>query len=239
MGHTIVHVDDDPTILRLVALAFEKAGHQIVSMTDAERAERKIRELKPHLLICDISMPFMDGFELVAKLRTGDGAVNAPVIFFSAVGGDDVVLRAFEMGAVDFVRKPASIVELQARVDARLARAGGNGSSEVNYKPDLRGNLSLMSVADLLTAAESAQKSAELRVKSGAQTGEIRICRGNIVDGRFAEHTGEKAVYRMAALSDGQFEMSLLPDDMVTGPLNVQPRFALMEAARLLDEGTI
>lgn len=233
MPHTIVHVDDDPTILKLVALTFEKAGHRVVSITDSETAAAEIRRLNPALLICDISMPSVNGFELVASLRQGPEPFHSPVIFFSAVGGDDVVLKAFALGAVDFVRKPASLVELQARVEARLA----NGTPRP--APDLRGSLALLSVADLLTAAEAASKTARLLIHSDGRTGEITLKSGNIVSGTFGGESGDRAVYRIVGLTVGDFEMSLLEPATVSGPLEMPPRFALMEAARLKDEGVI
>lgn len=234
MGYKIVHVDDDPTILRVVAKAFEMAGHKVVSIPEAEAAAGRIRNEKPDLLICDINMPQVDGFQLVGQLRAGPDPVNVPVIFFSAVGGDEVVCRAFELGAIDFVRKPASLVELQARVDARLA-ARSQGSS----KSDLRGTLALMSVADLLTAAENAKKSAVLTIRSKNQLGEIRLRSGKIVDAWTGSLKGEDALYRLVMLQDGEFEMRLGSDGDAPGPLDLQPQFALIEAARLKDEGRL
>lgn len=214
-------------------MAFEKSGHRVVSLSEAPAAPAKIRETRPDLIICDISMPAVDGFQLIGQIRRPPDPVEAPVVFFSAVGGDEVVCRAFELGAVDFVRKPASVVELLARVSARLSRPGAG------RKADLRGNLSLMTVADLITAAESARKSAELKVTHNGQPSEIRLRNGRIVSASHNGESGERALYRIIALPDGEFEMTIISGDGITGPLNLEPRFALMESARLKDEGLI
>ncbi len=115
----ILAVDDDPQALRYVHDALTMAGYAPVVTGDPDEALRLMAERRPRLALLDLIMPETDGVELMqAILDTED----VPVIFLSAYGQDDVVARAFDMGASDYVVKPYSPTELAARIRAALRR---------------------------------------------------------------------------------------------------------------------
>ena len=115
----VLAVDDDPQALRYVRDALSKAGYTPVVTGDPEEALRLVEEEKPHLALLDLMLPGTDGIELMRDiLETAD----VPVIFLSAYGRDELIARAFDMGAADYVVKPFSPTELAARIRAALRR---------------------------------------------------------------------------------------------------------------------
>ena len=123
----ILAVDDDPQALRYVRDALAKAGYAPVVTGDPEDVPRLMEEERPHLVLLDLMLPGSDGIELMkAILKKSD----VPVIFLSVYGQDDVVARAFDMGATDYVVKPFSPTELAARIRAALRRRAGPYGAE-------------------------------------------------------------------------------------------------------------
>ena len=115
----VLAVDDDPQALRYVRDALTKAGYAPIVTGDPDDVPRLMEEEKPHLALLDLMLPGSDGIELMQDiLKTAD----VPVIFVSVYGQDDVVARAFDMGATDYVVKPFSPTELAARIRAALRR---------------------------------------------------------------------------------------------------------------------
>ena len=115
----ILAVDDDPQALRYIRDAIVKAGFMPIVTGDPEDVPRLMSQEKPHLVLLDLMLPGSDGIELMNDiLRTQD----LPIIFVSVYGQEDVVARAFDMGASDYVVKPFSPTELAARIRAALRR---------------------------------------------------------------------------------------------------------------------
>ena len=115
----ILAVDDDPQALRYIRDALAKAGYAPIVTADPQEALRLMEETQPHLALLDVMLPGTDGVALMQQLlRIGD----APVIFLSAYGQDKTMVRALDMGAVDYVVKPFSPTELAARIRAALRK---------------------------------------------------------------------------------------------------------------------
>jgi two-component system alkaline phosphatase synthesis response regulator PhoP len=116
----ILIVDDEKQLVSLVKLHMEMAGYEVLSASDGEKAMLIIKEERPDLIILDLMIPKIDGWEVCKRLRTvGD----IPVIMLTARTDTDDKLKGFECGADDYVTKPFSPRELVARVKRVLARA--------------------------------------------------------------------------------------------------------------------
>ena len=109
-------MDDDPQTLRYVRDALTRAGYAPVVTGDPEEVSRLMKEEAPRLVLLDLVLPGSDGIELMREIA------DVPVIFLSAYGQDEVVARAFDLGAADYVVKPFSPTELAARIRAALRR---------------------------------------------------------------------------------------------------------------------
>ena len=130
----VLAVDDDPQALRYVRDALLKSGYTPVVTGDPEEALRLVAEEKPDLILLDLMLPGTDGIELMKDIL---GAGDVPVIFLSAYGRDELIARAFDMGAVDYVVKPFSPTELAARIRAALRKRAASEPSEPYVLGDL------------------------------------------------------------------------------------------------------
>ena len=113
----ILCVDDDPQTLRYVRDALSGAGYAPIVTADPEEVFRLMEREEPRLVLLDLVLPGTDGIELMREIRE---AADVPVIFLSVYGQDEVVAKAFDMGAADYVVKPFSTTELVARIRAAL-----------------------------------------------------------------------------------------------------------------------
>ena len=112
-------MDDDPQALRYVRDALTRAGYAPIVTGDPEEAPRLVEAHSPHLVLLDLVFPGADGIELMRGILKKK---DVPVIFLSVYGQDEVIARAFDMGAADYVVKPFSPTELAARIRAALRR---------------------------------------------------------------------------------------------------------------------
>ncbi|MBM3924896.1 MAG: response regulator transcription factor [SAR202 cluster bacterium] len=117
---TILLVDDEKSVLDMLSACCEEAGHQPLPALSALEALRLLFKYQPGLVITDIRMPGMTGFDLVKRIRE---VTDIPVILLSAMGGEDEKVIGLKLGADDYLVKPIGIKELSARIEAALRRA--------------------------------------------------------------------------------------------------------------------
>ena len=120
-------VEDDPQALRYVRDVLSKAGYAPVATENPEEALRLAQGKKLHLALLDLVLPGIDGIDLMKKIRD---VTDIPVIFLSAYGRDEIVTRALDSGAVDYVVKPFSPTELVARIRVALRNQAASRPSE-------------------------------------------------------------------------------------------------------------
>lgn len=113
----ILVVDDDPVSLRYVRDILSKAGFDPIVTADPGETLRFVRERKPHLILLDLMLPGSSGIDLMNEILN---IANVPIVFLSAYSQEDIVARAFDLGAADYVVKPFSQTELLARIRAAL-----------------------------------------------------------------------------------------------------------------------
>ncbi|MBE9228850.1 hybrid sensor histidine kinase/response regulator [Phormidium sp. LEGE 05292] len=113
-------VDDSPDNLRLLSLMLTENGYKTRKVINGERALQAVEVITPDLILLDINMPDMNGYEVCRRLKQSDKTRDIPVIFISAL--DDVFdkVKAFQAGGVDYITKPFQIEEVLARVNTHL-----------------------------------------------------------------------------------------------------------------------
>ncbi|SER50132.1 HD domain-containing phosphohydrolase [Giesbergeria anulus] len=116
----ILAVDDTPASLKLLSDLLRNEGYDVRSAINGALALRSAAMSPPELVLLDIRMPEMDGFEVCRRLKADPNTASVPVIFVSALTDTDEKLHGFELGAVDFVTKPFQREELLARVRVHL-----------------------------------------------------------------------------------------------------------------------
>lgn len=123
--HRILVVDDEPNIVELISMALGFKGFAVESAADGREAVAKTASFKPHLMILDVMLPDMDGFEVARRL--GAQRAGVPIIFLSARDSTQDKVRGLSGGGDDYMTKPFSLEELIARIQTVLRRTGQAG----------------------------------------------------------------------------------------------------------------
>jgi signal transduction histidine kinase len=113
---TVLIVDDDPTAREALVAILEGEGYELQQAKDGIQALRMLKQLQPDLILLDVMMPAMDGFEVCRRIRATPPLVEVPIILLTALDDRDSLLRGIESGADDFLSKPPDRQELVARV---------------------------------------------------------------------------------------------------------------------------
>ena len=163
MAEKILIIDDDLDTLRLVGLMLQRQGYQITAATNGQQGLDKALENTPNLILLDIMMPDMDGYEVARRLRDNSETADIPILMFTAKTQLNDKVAGFEVGADDYLTKPTHPSELQSHVKALLARSAK--SSQVTETADheqhgyvigllaARGGMGVSSLASNLAAS--------------------------------------------------------------------------------------
>jgi pilus assembly protein CpaE len=153
MTTKILVVDDNEMNLRMVSAILKRAGYQVFTASNGKETLENIANIAPDLAILDVMMPDMDGYELCRRLRHRSDTADLPIIMLTALSELDERLKAFEVGADDFMAKPFDPPELLARIKVLLRRAAqtapsarsANGEMTVFFS--LRGGVGVSTLA--------------------------------------------------------------------------------------------
>ena len=141
MSEKILIIDDDLDTLRLVGLMLQRQGYQISAATNGQQGLDKAFEEDPDLILLDVMMPDMDGYEVTRRLRQNPSTLQTPILMFTAKTQLDDKVIGFEVGANDYLTKPTHPSELQARVKTLLARVNHQKTGTGSLKDLNRGYL--------------------------------------------------------------------------------------------------
>ena len=119
---TILVVEDDPVVSKLITMALQADGYQVAVAGDGEQAIDFLVETVPDLILCDLRMPKMDGYELLSRLRAHPDTAGITFLFLTAWDSTDDVIKGYDLGADDYISKPFELPVLRARVRAKLQR---------------------------------------------------------------------------------------------------------------------
>jgi CheY-like chemotaxis protein len=220
----ILIIDDDINILSTLRILFQKEGFQVTTAFDGDDGLRKILGGGVDILLSDVDMPKMNGFEVFQKLRMQGLVQQIPIIMMSAGVGPLERAKYIEGGAEDFVVKPFNTFELLARVRRVLARASGSMGSNTSQpsasggttlRPGelTRGRLGDIVVPDLVQFFTLGQKDGFVELSNARATARMFFVAGQIihctvVDLSGITREGEDAVYNCMGWIEGNFRAS-------------------------------
>lgn len=121
--HTILIADDDANIRTLLSILLRAEGYEVIAVDNGFDLVQQAQALMPDLLLIDLMMPQLDGYEAIRQLRSDTRTAHLPMIVLTARAATDDVVSGFESGADDYVAKPYNAVELLARIRRQLHRA--------------------------------------------------------------------------------------------------------------------
>jgi DNA-binding response OmpR family regulator len=119
---TILVADDEEDVRELVTYRLTRSGYEVIGAQDGQEAFELATERAPDLMVLDVMMPRLDGYELTRRVRAEESLRSIPVILLTARSQETDVSRGFDVGADDYLRKPFNPDELVARVRAVLGR---------------------------------------------------------------------------------------------------------------------
>lgn len=163
---SVLVVEDEKNIVDILRFNLERKGYRVLEACDGEEGLRRAREEKPDLILLDIMLPRMNGFDVCAALR-GDGD-GVPILLLTAREEEDDKVRGLEMGADDYITKPFSMREVIARVEANIRRtamaapAGSAADSAMPVAGDLAINTDSHQVFRAGRAIDLTQREYEL-----------------------------------------------------------------------------
>lgn len=123
--HTILLVEDDKALSKILAYELTKAGFRIVLAGDGEEALRKVKEEKPDLVLLDLMLPIMDGFDVLQAMKENAVWKHIPVIILSNLGQDSDIKQALDLGAKDyFIKANIALFTLPEKIRPYLTKKG-------------------------------------------------------------------------------------------------------------------
>ena len=130
----ILVCDDEKNILRLIQVNLERAGYQVVTASDGKEALHMVASERPDLIVLDIMMSYMDGFEVLQNLRRNASTRDIPVIMLTAKSQDADVFRGWQSGVDCYLTKPFTPIELVSFVNRIFETSAGGRSGDDRYE---------------------------------------------------------------------------------------------------------
>jgi two-component system, OmpR family, alkaline phosphatase synthesis response regulator PhoP len=134
MPRKILAVDDEKHIVRLVQVNLERQGYEVVTANDGKEALKKVEEERPDLVVLDVMMPYMDGFEVLQNLRRNSATRDIPVIMLTAKAQDADVFKGWQSGVGCYLTKPFNPMELISFVKRIFGSMDGGPDGERRFE---------------------------------------------------------------------------------------------------------
>jgi len=237
----VLIADDDPLALQLMREALGKLSVTILEARDGEEVVRRAKGEAPDLILLDVMMPRLDGFQVAALLKQEPATAEIPVIFISALGAAKDKVRGLNLGAEDYLAKPLDPDELRARVQMVLRRIRpsrtGAPAAGKQAAPLASGQLQALNLLSLIQMFETERRTARLLLARGEARGEIVFVEGRITRATQGNRQGKAAVYQLLTWQEGTFQMA--PPEASSpagGNVDAPCQALLMEGMRRLDE---
>lgn len=224
-------VDPDPEETTVLELRMIEQGFETKTARDAVQALKILGETEMDIVISELELPQGDGLALLMEARKQPWGKNLAWVVHTRKQGRAEAQKAFELGVLDFVAKPAPtdvfVAKLKAMLDQRASTVGARG---------VTGSLKEMGLPELVQVLFHGRKTGCLRIRVQNNNGEIHFTDGQIVNALWGTLRGADAFYAMLKLADGEFGLDpgFKPGARV---INESPEALLLEGMRRLDEG--
>jgi len=236
MNKKILIVDDNKTVRTLLSINLRKEKFEVIEADNGVEALSMVDEHKPDLIISDILMPQMDGFEFCKRVRESSTIPLVPFIFLTSIDQVATELRGLRTGADDYlIKSNIKKEELVGKVDTLLNKARDMQQASQEMQEGLYGKLSDLSLIDVLQLLMMNKKTGQLTLTAGEEKAEMVFNDGKLTHAEYKQFVGEEAVYNLGEWKDGVFrfescEINVVPT-IHTTTMNV-----VMEYCRVTDE---
>jgi DNA-binding response OmpR family regulator len=239
----VLVVDDDAAYCKLAAEPFRDRGDTVAVAHDGIEALAQCIRERPDVVLCDVQMPKMDGWQLLRMVRARPALAEVPFLFMTTLTSEDDRLLGYRLGVDDYIDKPYRPLEVVARADRAISRAARRRETSAGTPSDkssLRGDVEQVSLASVLAFLELERKTGVLEVE-GLYQARLFVRDGSLlrVEREVLEHgrtTGDReAVFELLDWRRGTFEFQA---GKVEGEDRLRSNITslLLEHARLSDE---
>jgi two-component system phosphate regulon response regulator PhoB len=242
MAHRILIVEDEPGMIELLTVALEDEGYEVAIASNGIEGIEQIEKEEPDLIISDVMMPEMNGFEFCERLRSNPQTASIPFIFLTAKKDVSDRVKGLNVGADDYISKPFHVVEVVARIRSLLQRSERTRPTKKPSEDQVgsevsafKGNLQEMNIGEVFQTITYTKKNGRLVVTSNQRKGEVYFQDGYVVHALVDRRKGEEAVYRLLTWKTGQFsfDAGVLP---ATQTMKKSAEGLLMEGMQRLDD---
>ncbi|MEW6542271.1 MAG: response regulator [Nitrospirota bacterium] len=234
MASKILVVDDDPKWLRVVSLYLQAHDYRVDTAVDGEAALRKISEDCPDVIVADIGMPGLDGYELCSQIRRDARTRAIPFIFLTARDQDTDRTKARKIGSDDYLTKPCPLERLTQSVETLMDRLQLVRNIPLE-RIGLSGRLEDVDLLDMIQALEMEQRTGALVLSHGERTGTIYFQDGVIVEADIRSPKREEPLFILLGWKSGRF--LFLPDAVPERmPITASMANLLLQDLRTLEE---
>lgn len=229
-------VDDDRLILKVVHDFFGPHGYVVEQAEDGADALRRLEAELPDIIVADVLMPGLDGWELFEEIRKRPSTARVPFVFLTTERDLPQRLRGFHMGADDYITKPFDVEELHARVERILQRQADAERSVLGEGTLLTGSVRHMPLSDLLQILSLNGKDGTVVLRQGTDVGVIHFNSGSILHASCGRIDGPKALYRMLGWTGATFRVTPPGEDGGARSVDQPTTSVLMDGLVSLDE---
>ena len=233
-NETILVVDADLKSQKVLEVSFKKAGYRVILTASRREAIQRLGTDAPELILCDTTLPDGDGFAFCEQLKHNPSFADIPVMFLTEDDALSQKMRAFEIGAAEYLTKPIYIKEVISRVELLLQRRAkallNDGEAE-----QVEGDLDDITMIDLLQNIERELRSGTITLERKGTQASLFFREGNILDASCGKLQGEEAIYRLMLWPSGRFLIQY--HDLVrrADHIDKDATALLMEGMRRLD----
>jgi len=237
-GLDVLVVEDSASQRGRVVAALQAAGHRVTTAEHGLEGLGKALKDPPDVVLTDVNMPVMDGWQLLRLLRARESTRSVPVVFLTTLDSDRDRIRGYEAGVDDYIAKPFADEELCARVRRVFLRVRNEGDRD-DYS-GLTGDLRQVSVASLLAFSEGERRSGMLTLRRTDGEARIGLERGAVISvdlpGGATPNVLLERLMQVLDWEEGRFELSQV--ELVAGTESISVQMALLEHARRKDEAS-
>jgi DNA-binding response OmpR family regulator len=236
MAKKILIVDDNKTVRTLLSINLKKAHYEVIEADNGVQGLDVVNEQLPDLVISDILMPQMDGFEFCRQVRETSRTPMVPFMFLTSIDQVATELRGLRTGADDYlIKSNIKKEELIGKVEAMLNKASEIKQVEKEIQDGLYGKFSDLSLVDVLQLLIMNKKTGILTITRNGDKAELFFDDGKVLHAEYRQFVGEEAVYNLGEWKDGVFRFETTPV-AVTPTIHTATMNVLMEYCRVTDE---
>lgn len=235
-GLRVLVVDDDQSYRDRAAGAMREAGFEVITAQNGFEGLSAALKHQPTVILSDVTMPGMDGWQLLRMVRARPTLRRTPFLFLTDLQNDEQRLRGYALGVDDYVGKPFTTVELIARVERVIERAQ---VADEGVSNGMRGDLSKVPISSLLAFAEMERRTAVVQLMRDGEKATLHLRDGAVMridlDATYDALTGLERFFHILDWERGRFELTST-DVTAEDQLGLPTTFALLEHARRKDE---